>query len=477
MAKILKLRRGTTAQHSTFTGAEGEITVDTTTDSLIVHDNVTIGGHRQASEAYVDAAIANVSGGNANTGNVSFSNVTIGTSLSNANLTLDPNGTGVVKAAANLHVNGNAMFLGPANEIGFRYRAAGEVGNPWKRAQFNTAVSGNANVAVQIASNDTSYMFFNPLTGNIGINTLLPSDTLTVSGTLRSNHISVDSDYAGGFRFEGADVSGLTGLFHINSNVQHTLSLIHNGQEYLSADMNGWVTTGNIQVYNDLNVGGEAVLPGNTFVGLRTNFPAAQANLQYAGDQNDFFQFIMQNKSDGINASTDMIATADNGTDSEGYINVGINGSNYSDPDYSITGPGDGYLYVHGIPNVSGNLAIGTVHERDIVFHTGGTTAADEIARLAHGQGLVIYGNIIMDSSASSTIDGITSVTFADASVQNTAFSPQPLPTSPQGKVGDKPGMTAGNSSYFYYCVANYDGSSIIWHRVANDGNTGWSNP
>lgn len=44
MAKQLKLRRGTTAQHSTFTGAEGEVTVDTTKDTLVVHDGVTPGG-------------------------------------------------------------------------------------------------------------------------------------------------------------------------------------------------------------------------------------------------------------------------------------------------------------------------------------------------------------------------------------------------------------------------------------------------
>ena len=395
MARVLKLRRGTTAQHSTFTGAEGEVTVDTTTDSLVVHDNVTVGGHRQASEAYVDAAIANVSGGTANTGNVSFSNVTISTSLANANLVLDPNGTGVVEAAANLHVTSNAMLLGSSDEVSIRYRAAGEGGSIWKRAQLSTAHNGNANIGVQILSNDTSYMFFNPLTGNIGINVTNPGETFDVNGNIRGTHVNVASDYDGGFRFYGADVIGLTGLFHINSNVQHTLSLVHNGQEYLSADVNGWVTSGNIQVYNNFNVGGEADLPGNTYVGLRTSFIAAQANLQYAGDQNDYLQFIMQNKSTGINASTDMIMTADNGTDSEGFIDIGINGSNYSDPDFSITSAGDGYVYVHGIPNVSGNLAIGTVHERDIVFHTGGTTAANEIARFRHGEGLVMHGNII----------------------------------------------------------------------------------
>ena len=45
MAKQLKLRRGTTSQHSSFTGAEGEVTVDTTKDTVVVHDGSTAGGH------------------------------------------------------------------------------------------------------------------------------------------------------------------------------------------------------------------------------------------------------------------------------------------------------------------------------------------------------------------------------------------------------------------------------------------------
>tara|TARA_R100001082_G_scaffold17159_1_gene8626 strand:+ start:1170 stop:1787 length:618 start_codon:yes stop_codon:yes gene_type:complete len=44
MAKQLRLRRGTTTQHSSFTGAEGEVTVDTTKDTVVVHDGSTAGG-------------------------------------------------------------------------------------------------------------------------------------------------------------------------------------------------------------------------------------------------------------------------------------------------------------------------------------------------------------------------------------------------------------------------------------------------
>ena len=52
MASQLKLRRGTTAQHSTFTGASGEVTVDTTKKTLVVHDGVTAGGIPLQKEAF-----------------------------------------------------------------------------------------------------------------------------------------------------------------------------------------------------------------------------------------------------------------------------------------------------------------------------------------------------------------------------------------------------------------------------------------
>ena len=50
MAKLLKLRRGSTSQHGSFTGAEGEVTVDTDKDVLVVHDGSTAGGHPLAAQ-------------------------------------------------------------------------------------------------------------------------------------------------------------------------------------------------------------------------------------------------------------------------------------------------------------------------------------------------------------------------------------------------------------------------------------------
>ena len=44
-AFAIQLRRGTTAQHASFTGLVGEVTIDTDKDTLVVHDGVTAGGY------------------------------------------------------------------------------------------------------------------------------------------------------------------------------------------------------------------------------------------------------------------------------------------------------------------------------------------------------------------------------------------------------------------------------------------------
>ena len=44
MAKQLQLRRGTTGEHSAFTGQVGEVTIDTDKDTAVVHDNYQAGG-------------------------------------------------------------------------------------------------------------------------------------------------------------------------------------------------------------------------------------------------------------------------------------------------------------------------------------------------------------------------------------------------------------------------------------------------
>ena len=62
MAKLLKLRRGTTTQHASFTGAEGELTVDITKDTAVVHDGAQAGGRPLAREDMSNVSSASIAG-------------------------------------------------------------------------------------------------------------------------------------------------------------------------------------------------------------------------------------------------------------------------------------------------------------------------------------------------------------------------------------------------------------------------------
>ena len=63
MAKQVQFRRGSTAEHTTFTGAVGEVTVDTDKEVVVVHDGSTAGGFplvRQLSDLSVTATAAEI---------------------------------------------------------------------------------------------------------------------------------------------------------------------------------------------------------------------------------------------------------------------------------------------------------------------------------------------------------------------------------------------------------------------------------
>ena len=62
MAKLLRLRRGTTTQHGSFTGAEGEVTVDTDKETLVVHDGSTAAGFPVARENMSNVSSASIAG-------------------------------------------------------------------------------------------------------------------------------------------------------------------------------------------------------------------------------------------------------------------------------------------------------------------------------------------------------------------------------------------------------------------------------
>jgi hypothetical protein len=56
MPTQLQLRRGTTAQTASFTGATGEVTVDTDRKTLVVHDGSTTGGTPLSTQAFTQSS-------------------------------------------------------------------------------------------------------------------------------------------------------------------------------------------------------------------------------------------------------------------------------------------------------------------------------------------------------------------------------------------------------------------------------------
>ena len=88
MAKLLKLRGGTTSQHGSFTGAEREVTVDTDKETLVVHDGSTAGGFPLMRNVVEDTTPQ--LGGNLDVNGNSI------VSASNGNISITPNGSGKV---------------------------------------------------------------------------------------------------------------------------------------------------------------------------------------------------------------------------------------------------------------------------------------------------------------------------------------------------------------------------------------------
>mgnify|MGYP005675545503 CR=1 FL=1 len=95
MSTQVRLRGGTTAEHSSFTGAEREVTVDTTLDTLVVHDGVTAGGITLAKlsdvsspPGAINASNISTSGTITSTGSITSSNnITATNSISGNNIT------------------------------------------------------------------------------------------------------------------------------------------------------------------------------------------------------------------------------------------------------------------------------------------------------------------------------------------------------------------------------------------------------
>lgn len=161
------------------------------------------------------------------------------------------------------------------------------------------------------------------------------------------------------------------------------------------------------------------------------------------GNVNSFLQSNIQNLSTGTLASSDIVATADNGTDTANYIDIGINNSTFADPNFTINGPNDGYVYING-----GDLSIGTATANKIVFFTGDTLAANEKARITP-TGQFALGVTAPNAAAKLQIDSTTQG-FLMPRMTDTQMNAISTPPA---------GMQVYNTTYNTVCT--FDGS--VW--------------
>jgi hypothetical protein len=66
------------------------------------------------------------------------------------------------------------------------------------------------------------------------------------------------------------------------------------------------------------------------------------------GSSTSFVQTALVNTGSGISSSADFIAYTSNGTNESGWIDMGITNGSFNDPTFSLTGPGDGYVFMSG---------------------------------------------------------------------------------------------------------------------------------
>ena len=134
MSTEIKRRRGTTFEHATFTGAAGELTVDTDKDTVVVHDGATAGGTPLALELHVHSA-SDIMG----SGVVAVANG--GTGASSASAALVNLG-----GASLLHLHESEDILGFGSNI--RYVVS--------QSAFASAYAGSAKTIVLAANSYTT---------------------------------------------------------------------------------------------------------------------------------------------------------------------------------------------------------------------------------------------------------------------------------------------------------------------------------
>lgn len=204
------------------------------------------------------------------------------------------------------------------------------------------------------------------------------------------------------------------------------------------ANLSGAIFSGNVQaafLLANANVKvGSTIEVGNT---NPINYPGLGA--VFVGNVDSYYQVVIQNTNTGSDASGDFVITADDGDDSDKYLNIGINSSNFSGtfaPPTGDTGfteaPYDGYF------NVIGGNAI--VRTNSNVFLVANTS----LVALAKDSDFELFN---------------CNLRFSDGSIQISAITDIPALYANIGSLSLFQSNIVGNASYTPNNAANYNGT------------------
>jgi hypothetical protein len=283
-----------------------------------------------------------------------------------------------IMGAANdayLYTTGNNLLIGTgtaAKSLVFMTGGTSQGTNERMR------IDGNGKVGIGTTTPGTALHVAgtNPLTLN-GVQTGLVSDSLLTiaSGIVRKLPFSSISSGAW----------SLIGNAGISTNSNFIGTTDNTSLKFRTNSIQGMV----LDSLGNVGIGGAPAFTAGTNqeqllvdAGVTSSFNAIVAR----GSVNNYLQLNIQNQSNGVNASADIVATSDNGTESVNYIDMGINSSTNTQ---NIMGSAnDAYLYTTG-----NNLLIGTATAaQSVVFMTGGTTQSTNERVRIDGNGKVGIG-------------------------------------------------------------------------------------
>ena len=128
----------------------------------------------------------------------------------------------------------------------------------------------------------------------------------------------------------------------VSSSVTHITNQSLNGSSVFGNSMDDThLFTGSISLTGSLTVKGPANITGSLVVGLgglhndnpeilHVENSGSYNIVHFQGNQQDYAQLNVKNTNSSSVASTDIVATADNGTENIHYVDMGINSSNYT---------------------------------------------------------------------------------------------------------------------------------------------------